>query len=249
MIALLIASIVCAMPAAASMLIPASDIAQQQAQAPAHSWVIGEGFDLQRVDFIHYAKPEKPPGTTKPSKTEPGYVLLGYSWKNLPVKYVINPNTFDGMNPDDLVGAITTSAETWDRETATELFANVAQTSASAVYGVQNFENAIDFGPYQDTNVIAVTTIWYSPRLKQIVEFDIRFNEYYVWGDASVANDLVMDLQNIATHEFGHAIGLGDVYSTTYDDVTMYGYADTGDINKRTLEIPDIKGLQKLYGA
>jgi len=30
--------------------------------------------------------------------------------------------------------------------------------------------------------------------------------------------------------------------------VTMYGYSDYGEIIKRTLEQPDITGLQTLYG-
>jgi predicted Zn-dependent protease len=57
-----------------------------------------------------------------------------------------------------------------------------------------------------------------------------------------------MDLQNIATHEFGHAVGLGDIYDTACSSVTMYGYSDYGDTVKRTLETPDITGLRTLYG-
>jgi len=40
---------------------------------------------------------------------------------------------------------------------------------------------------------------------------------------------------------------LADVYETACSDVTMYGYSDYGEIDKRTLEAPDIKGLQTLY--
>ena len=57
-----------------------------------------------------------------------------------------------------------------------------------------------------------------------------------------------MDLQNIATHELGHGVGLADIYDTTCSAVTMYGYSNNGDIQKRTLEVPDIRGLQTLYG-
>ncbi|HII15495.1 MAG TPA: hypothetical protein HA362_04235 [Nanoarchaeota archaeon] len=54
---------------AAAMLIPANDKARENAKAPEHSPVIEETpageWDLERVDFIHYAKPVSPskPGT------------------------------------------------------------------------------------------------------------------------------------------------------------------------------------------
>jgi len=57
-----------------------------------------------------------------------------------------------------------------------------------------------------------------------------------------------MDLQNIATHEIGHGVGLADVYQTACSEVTMYSYSTEGEIIKRTFETPDITGLQKLYG-
>ena len=57
-----------------------------------------------------------------------------------------------------------------------------------------------------------------------------------------------MDLQNIATHELGHSAGLNDIYSSTCSEVTMYGYSSYGETKKRTLEQPDITGLQKIYG-
>ena len=107
--------------------------------------------------------------------------------------------------------------------------------------------NTIAFGDYPDNNVIAVTSIWYTRRGKQIVEFDQLYNTRYTWGDA-VINPSVMDLQNIVTHELGHGVGLGDIYSTACSTVTMYGYSSYGETIKRTLEQPDIDGFQKMYG-
>ena len=226
----------------ASMLIPSNDKAKENSKAPENSPVIDENWELERVDFIHYVRPENP---GNPGKTKGCYNLLGVKWKNLPVDYVINPNNTQGLNESFVTSAISTSAETWDTSTSSELFDNTYNVDYTVAYGVQDFMNAIDFGDYPDDKVIAVTSVWYIPRGKQIVEFDMRFNTRFSWGDAESDK---MDLQNIATHELGHSVGLADIYSTTCSTVTMYGYSDLEEIQKRTLEQPDIIGLQKMYG-
>ncbi len=236
----------------AAMLIPSSDKAKENAKAPENSPMITETesgeWELERVDFIHYARPDSPPGLSKPKEPkEPScYKLLGVKWKTLPVDYVINPTNPDGLSEEFVVSVISTSAETWDDATSAELFNDAYSVDYSAQYGVQNFENAIVFGDDPDVNVIAVASIWYTRKGRQIVEFDILFDIDFVWGDA-IADPTVMDLQNIATHELGHGIGLGDIYSDACSEVTMYGYSTEGETSKRTLEPADIEGLQKMY--
>ena len=150
--------------------------------------------------------------------------------------------------PEEFVtSAISTSAETWDASTSKELLNDAYTVDYSAQYGVQNFKNAIAFGDYPNDNVIAVTSVWFTRVGKRIVEFDQLYNTRFTWGDATV-NPAVMDLQNIATHELGHGVGLADIYSTTCSAVTMYGYSTEGETQKRTLEQPDITGLQRMYG-
>lgn len=229
----------------ASMMIPAADQTKENAKAPEKSPVIGVNWDLERIDFIHYAKPVNP---GKPSKTENCYKLMGVKWGTLPVNYIINPTiTTQELNQDFITSAILTSAETWDGATSKELFNNSYTIDTAVQYGVQDYKNAIDFGNYSRSDVIAVTSVWYTRMGKKIVEFDIRFNTDFVWGDAMI-NSSVMDLQNIATHELGHAVGLNDIYSGSCSYVTMYGYSGEGDIEKRSLEQPDITGLRTIYG-
>jgi len=231
--------------ATGSLLIPANDKAKENAKAPENSPVIEDNWDLVRVDFIHYAKPPSPP---KGPKTESCYKLTGVKWKTFPVSYVINPANPQNLSEDFVTSAIATGAEAWDAETSTELFNNAYTVNYSAQYGVQNFRNEIDFNDYPDDNVIAVTTFWYTPVGKRLVEYDMRFNTRFVWGDAAVDNS-TMDLQSIATHEKGHGVGLGDIYGATCSAVTMYGYSAYGETSKRTLEQPDVTGLQQMYGA
>jgi len=239
--------VISAVIVSASMLIPANDNGKENGKAeisPAigDNWVI-ENNGLIRVDFIHYVGP---PANARNGGGEKCYKLMGVKWKSLPVNYVINPIN-SGLDESFVVSEISTSAETWDTATASELFNNVYTINYTATYGVQNYQNTIDFGDYPNDSVIAVTSVWYTPVGRQIVEFDIRFNTRFFWGDASV-NSALMDLQNIAVHELGHSVGLSDIYSTTCSDVTMYGYSTEGETKKRSLETPDITGLQRMYG-
>jgi hypothetical protein len=198
-------------------------------------------------------------------KTPKCYTFLSptkVKWKTLPVNYVINPiNPVQLLNKSEVVSAIYNSAEEWDSHTSKELMSNSSQYNInySATPGVQDYRNVIGFGNYSDPDVIAVTTVWYSRVTNQIVEFDMMLDTDWTWGDAVVqcnSNETftnstctIMDIQNIATHEFGHAIGLGDIYDPACSEVTMYWSSDYGEVKKRTLEQADITGLQTLYGA
>jgi predicted Zn-dependent protease len=71
-------------------------------------------------------------------------------------------------------------------------------------------------------------------------------NVDFAWDNTGAPG--VMDIQNIATHEIGHGLGLADLYDDKWSEQTMYGYADNGETKKQTLEYGDIAGIQALYG-
>jgi hypothetical protein len=78
------------------------------------------------------------------------------------------------------------------------------------------------------------------------VESDVVFNTYYTWSTTGASS--AMDLQNIATHEFGHN-GLNDLKAPRDWALTMYAYSGLGETDKQTLGTGDILGIQKLYGS
>jgi hypothetical protein len=233
------------MAVSGGMIIPLSDKGQENSQAPDNSPVIDEDFNLERIDFIHYAKPA---GPVKPPKTATCYKLMGMKWTTLPVVYSINPETQEPLTKDFIISAISKAAETWDDKTSKELFSNSGDPDYSAVFGKLDGKNAIAFSPYSESNVIAITSVWYYRTTGQIVEADMLFNEYWIWG-AAESEGTQMDVQNIATHEFGHVVGLADLYTDSCKEVTMFGYSGNEEVKKRTLEMPDITGLQKIYGV
>ncbi len=244
--------------ALAGILIPAADRAKENGLAgkspvieetAAGEWEL-KAPGLEKMEFIHWKKGFVKTEAAKAPKPLTCYKFLTptkVKWTVLPVSYVINSTNPQALTPEFITSAVSTSAETWDLAISKELINNVYTIDPTAAYGVQNYKNAITFGDYPTTGVIAVTTVWYNPATKSIVEFDIEFDTDWTWGDATI-NPTVMDLQNIAVHELGHGLGLADVYESACSIVTMYGYSDYGETIKRTLEAPDIKGLQTLYG-
>lgn len=206
---------------------------------------------IEKIVFIHYKKnPVKPSGGSS-KKAPTCYTFLSTRKVKWPtaVNYVINPTNSQGLDLTFVQNAISASAETWDNVTTREI-ANVPIIDADAAYNnSMDGKNLISFGNnFSDSNIIAAAAVWYNTRTGVIVEFDISFETEYQWGDA-IVDSSKMDLQNIATHEIGHAFGLGDVYKSECSAVTMYGYSDEGDIAKRSLEQPDITGIQVLYGG
>lgn len=209
---------------------------------------------LQKITFVHYKKGYARPnsGNRKARTICYSFLANGAKWKSLPVNYIIDPDNPDGLSSNFINNAIHKSAEEWDKYTSRELFGNyLVDYNASWDSSRPDGRNEFVFGNYPEFGVIAVTNIWGyfygKASQRKIVEFDVMFDTDYEWGDA-ILNPAVMDLQNIATHEIGHGVGLADLYSTSCSLETMYGYSNYGETQKRDLGTGDILGLRKLYG-
>jgi len=178
-------------------------------------------------------------------------------WKQLPIEIVIDPDNPDGLTETFIVESVTAATSEWDEHTDATLFGSYSiNYDASWDEDAPDGSNELVFGDYPQEGVIAVTVVWgyFSgpPGQREIVEFDILFDTDYKWGDAETSEtelgDIsVMDLQNIATHELGHGLGLDDLYDSSASEETMYGYAQNGETKKRTLYNGDIAGIQELY--
>lgn len=75
----------------------------------------------------------------------------------------------------------------------------------------------------------------------------IRYYQNWTWSDGpSTLLPNEVDLQGVATHEFGHAIGLDH---SQIAGATMQGTIQLDAVPQRTIEVDDAAGVQTLYGA
>ena len=120
-----------------------------------------------------------------------------------------------------------------------------ASGTAADGYNVVSWRN-LDDGPIRPPGL---TWAWYYYPNYDIFEADVALNSSYDWSIAEVPPPGLIDVQNVATHELGHALGLKDTYDPLYCESTMYGLATWAETKKRTLEPDDIEGLQAVYPA
>ena len=225
-----------------------------------------DGEVVQGYMFVDYKKGfghkpnHKPSNTTNGGTTSTCFAFLaqGARWK-VTEPYVLDTLNNDGMTATFVDSVTATSLDAWDSQVAFEIFGdrNTIGIVDGADTTAPDNKNEIFFGVIEEPGVIAVTLVWGTfsgpPTIRKLVEFDAVFDDPdFLWGDAgptsetSLDNTSGMDYQNIATHEFGHAAGMGHP-SDSCTEETMYRFAQQGETKKRTLNAGDIEGVKKLY--
>ena len=96
-------------------------------------------------------------------------------------------------------------------------------------------------------NVLASTSTCRNVATKEIVGFLIRIDSGDAWTTSGESGKF--DVQNIITHEMGHAAGLGHDNSPRDGCLTMYKFSTPEETQKRTLGLGDKLGMKKLYNS
>jgi len=223
-----------------------------QGEKPA---MAGRPEKLEQIIFVHPVapdkpgKPDKPPGKPPKDDEEPpeeppkdnAYFELWGGYLAETATYYVNDNV-----GAEALAAVEAAAEAWDEVTADELFSYGGTTTKS--WYEYDYQNTISWVKFIPRDYIAIAMMWYDPATMIIYEVDIVFNTFHNWGIDPTKRDRAFDIQNIATHEFGHPTGLDDLYDDVYSELTMYGYSRTGETKKCSLEEGDVDGAQELYG-
>jgi hypothetical protein len=174
------------------------------------------------------------------------FSYIGAKWPGASpdVHYRVNPNTAD-VSGEEV--AIQAAANTWSTVTGAD-FQLVYDGATGATQAGYNGTNEVMWRNLGTTGIIAAN-YWWTDGSGNYLEFDQEYNDYYTWSTTGAAG--TFDVQNIATHELGHSLGLrdlyGDVGSPNDMEKTMYGFGDTGETKNRTLEPDDRAGVIWIY--
>lgn len=180
------------------------------------------------------------------------FLAKGARWKQTE-QYVLDTANSDGMTGGFVETAVEAGLNAWDGQVSFDVFGT--RDTNGVVDGADSAspdgKNEIMFGAVSSPGAIAVTIVWgiFSGPIsgRKLVEFDQVYDDPdFLWGDATV-NPAIMDFQNVAAHEIGHAGGMAHP-SDGCTEETMYRFANTGETKKRTLNTGDIAGIKKLYG-
>lgn len=176
--------------------------------------------------------------------------LEGWKIKSNNWTYRVNTNSIPSSVKTIATTALTNAFATWKNLFSNPSFIQGAQTTATRARF--DGQNAILWRSLP--NSIATSYMWYYPSTGALVESDLVFNNRYSWSFTSYSGSgsacgttRTMDVQNIATHEIGHWLGLDDMYGPNDEDLTMHGYADYAELKKDTLTTGDKTAIQSLY--
>ena len=161
-----------------------------------------------------------------------------------------DPNN-QGIDGNFVFSNLATDIQKWEDKSLTNIVRDGSSTNDALVADTSSPDNLneVYFGSIADSGVIAVTIVWgifYGPPSgRELVEWDQVYDQVdFAWSATGEAGK--MDFENIATHELGHAVGMGHPDNTCIEE-TMYAYADYGETKKRDLNTGDTAGINALY--
>jgi len=179
-----------------------------------------------------------------------GFLSKGAKWKEVE-PYLVDPTNIRGLEETFIRDNLAFDISKWENAALKDILGNEI---SGIVDGVDlespDNKNEIYFGDIGQSGAIGVTVVWGifggPPAGRKLVEWDQVYDQVdFDWSAAGEVGK--MDFENIATHELGHSVGLNDLYEDKCSEQTMYGYANFGEIKKRTLELGDIIGINNLY--
>jgi len=186
-------------------------------------------------------------GTCTASSSDPtDFEFTGWHLPTGGVTWMLNDTTVPAsIGMGNALAALQSAFGTWTSADSGEKFTYGGTTIAKKAK--RDGTNAVFWGKLGGRS-IAVTFVWSSMTTDEVLEVDMVFNKKFPWaifsggGGDCQSSPVAYDLQNIATHEIGHWVGLDDLYDSADVDATMYGFAAGGEIKKRTLSSGDVAG-------
>ncbi len=164
------------------------------------------------------------------------YTANGPKWIQGTASYVINPANLD-LPLAAVVSALRAGADTWALQ-STAAFAFTYAGPSSQVTNTNDGINLVLFRNASSGSAIATTYSWFSG--SRLLDTDIVFWDggfHFFTGTTGCSNGFY--IEDIAAHEFGHALGLGHSASAS---ATMYPSVSSCNTANRSLDADDLAG-------
>ncbi len=174
--------------------------------------------------------------------TATAYSFTGWKW-NVAENHRVDTWNPDGISSSTVLNRFQTSADVWDNQVAANIIGTF--TSGGSRNNIPVFDGYNQHG-WKDlaSTTIASTWTWSSGGIAS--ESDAAYNTDFSWSSSGASGK--MDLQNIATHELGHTVGMGHSSTASGNScLTMYPSGSLGETQKRTLGDGDINGIKARY--
>jgi hypothetical protein len=168
------------------------------------------------------------------------YTTFG-KWSSASVVYYINPSNQD-VTATMAEAAVRAGASAWTQQSGAN-FQFVYGGRVSATTTGYDLRNVVLFRNASNGGTIATTYYWTS--LGLLLDADIIFWDgawTFFAGSSGCSGGAY--IQDVATHEFGHALGLKH---SSVTGATMYPSYTQCSTQMRSLAADDIAGVQKLY--
>jgi predicted Zn-dependent protease len=171
------------------------------------------------------------------------YMTAGVKWRTFPVTFAVDP-TNSHMDPSLAKAAIRNVFSAYDAQ-INPTITNFKETSTFSSAQIKISWRAMD-GPYGQ---LGYTSYSYRLDTKALLSATVYFDSgdkfFASPTERCGASGIYFDLQNIATHEIGHAMNMGHVSDRLQ---SMYSISYAGETLKRSLGNGDKLGLKSLYG-